>query len=212
MPTDIKTESETLVREATLNLSENDFDSAEHKLRDAVALNPALADAHRLLGRTRSYKAASAKDADVRKRLLTEAELRIRKSIELAGESAFALHDLGWICDERGTADDLEQAVALYRKALEAFSRTESRENDLTAIRYNLACSLTKLGRDHFKEAIEALTPVFKDPWREDVSPIAERDPDLEPLRTWEEGKALGELIAIGRNRSSDAARKNSVA
>jgi tetratricopeptide (TPR) repeat protein len=211
MPTDIKTESETLVGEASLDISENDFDSAEKKLRAAIALNPALPDAHRLLGRTLSYGAASAKDVDAKKKLLAEAEQQVRESIALADESAVALHDLGWIYDERGTVDDLKQAVTFYRKALAAFSRTESRENDLTAIRYNLACSLTKLG--DYAEATAALTPVFTDPWREDVSEFADRDPDFEPLRQSEEwGKVFRQLIETGRKRSSDAGRKNSVA
>jgi tetratricopeptide (TPR) repeat protein len=211
MPTDIKTESETLVREASLDLSENDLDSAEKKLRAAIALNPALPDANRLLGRTLSYAAASAKDVGSKKKLLAEAEQWVKESIALAEESAVALHDLAWIYDERGTVDDLKQAVTFYRKALDDFSRTESRENDLTAIRYNLACSLTKLG--NYAEATAALTPVFTDPWRQDVSQFAARDLDFEPLRQSAEwGAIFRQLILTGRKRSSDGGRKNSVA
>jgi tetratricopeptide (TPR) repeat protein len=185
MAVDFKNKADGLLREGVYRLSQGEYEAAEAVLRRAVELNPQLPAAHQQLGRTLSYRAAEMNEGNGKIELLDEAEASVKQASELQEKpTPGTLHDLAWIYDERGGVENITRAVELYRQALDQFGRVESPDNDLTPVYYNLACSLVKLGPDHLGEALDTISHVFEDPWRGDAWRFAERDPDLEELRT----------------------------
>jgi tetratricopeptide (TPR) repeat protein len=198
MPGDPAKDSEAALRAGLYWRVQGDYENAIANLERAVALNPEFANAHRVLGQTLSYWAADTAEPRRREELLERAAEEVQLAIRLR-ETPAALHDLAWILDEKG---DLEGAVDTYRRALQAglAEEKESPQRDFTPLRYNLACSLAKLGQ--FEGAIDQLTPVFKDEWRGEVWRWAAKDPDFEPLRESEWGKRLTELIEAAQARS----------
>jgi tetratricopeptide (TPR) repeat protein len=200
MASDAKRDAEALLRAGIYWQVNREYEKAIANLERALELDPSSAEAHRALGQTLSYRAAEMPaDSDARPSMLERAEKLVRDAIRLAGsETASALHDLAWIFDERG---DLAAASEQYRRAL-AVAGAESRENDLTPLRYNLACSLAKMKQ--LEEALAELRPVLQDPWRGEIWRWAEKDPDFDNLRTAPGVREqFATLIAAAKERES---------
>jgi len=195
--------AEVLRREGVSLLADRKHDEAIAKLLEAVKLDPQSAEAHRCLGQAWSYMAAELPPGEEKNRLLVLAEQSVRKARELLGEETVAiLHDLAWIYDEQG---HYEEAIGLYRRGLNV-GGPESPQNDLTPIRYNLACSLAK--RNRIQEAAAELKLILAEPWRKgELWKWAPKDADLKALRDSPEWSAIAALI--GERASDPESRSN---
>lgn len=154
-----------------------DYPRASARANRAVTLTPGDADARYAAARTYASWAASEPVAK-RQSLLSKAERELDEMVRIEGcVSSRVLHLRGWIADELGRPAD---AVILYQDA-------EVLEPENDRYKYDLACSLAKVGKA--EEACAKLLAAAKlnRKWRD----AALQDPDLIQLHALPSWKTL---------------------
>lgn len=173
------------------------FRRAAARLERARKLDPEDINLQRALGKTLAYWAASCRSDPHR---ATELLAQAKQHLEDVQRSEpiptlKTQYELAWLADEQG---DYDASVRFLNRAKELLTSEEPeiQGKAIGSIGYNLACSLTKLGR--YEEALEELGKVahLLENWR-----AAATDEDLQPLATNRKTrKKFQAILDLGRS------------